>query len=415
MRFQAPRGTQDVLPAQAHVWQVIERTFAEVAGRYGYREIRTPTFEEYGLFVRSSGETSEVVSKQMYDFIDKGDRHIALKPEGTAPAIRAVVEHSLCPPGAVQRLFYITPFYRYERPQKGRLREAHQGGLELLGSGSPAADAEVIEATVDFYRAVGLNGVTVSVNSLGRSACRAAFREAILEHVDTWMKDQSEEDQERARKNPLRLLDSKDPNIQSLMAEMPPITNFLESESLRDLNELESLLQAAGVEYRLAPEIVRGLDYYTGTVFEVQSSSLGAQSALCGGGRYDDLVKELGGPPTPAVGVGIGIERLIIALEAEGVSMTPPHPDAFFAYAGSEHRAYALEIARSLRRAGLSVLVPPDAVSLKSQLKQADRSGARFTLIVGEEEAGKGVVTVRRMSTGEQQTMPYEQLKEVLA
>ncbi|MFQ3587250.1 MAG: histidine--tRNA ligase [Fimbriimonadaceae bacterium] len=412
MKYQAPRGTQDVLPADSFRWQRLEAEFRELCRLYGYREIRTPTFEDTDLFIRSSGETSDIVSKQMYSFVDKGGRDITLKPEGTAPAMRALVEHSLCPPGTVQRMAYITPIFRYERPQKGRLREAHQVGIELVGSSAAAADAEVIEFTVAFYDRIGIEGVEVSINSLGRSACRDAFRAAILAHARDYLAGQPDEVRAKAEKNPLRLLDSKDPEAIEAMRDAPSVLDFLEPESKARLAELERLLGQAGVTYRVEPGIVRGLDYYTETVFEVLSAKIGAQSALCGGGRYDDLIAQLGGPPTPSVGVAMGIERALLVLEAQGgAGWRPDSPAAFLvavetAATGTAAADLARRLARDLRAAAVACVCGLDGKSLKSQLKQADRSGARFAVIVGESELASGTATVRDLEAGEQAVVP---------
>ena len=413
MRFQAPRGTEDVLPDQAPRWQFVERTFADLVRRYGYREIRTPTFEDTDLFIRSSGETSDVVSKQMYTFTDKGGRDITLKPEGTAPAMRAVIEHNLCPPGTVERLYYITPIFRYERPQKGRLREPHQVGLELIGSPSAAADAEVIELTVRFFEAIGLKGVRAQLNSLGRNKCRDSYREALLIFAEPLLKGQPEEIIEKARKNPLRLLDTKDPEMIEAMKEAPKVAAFLEPESKQRLEEVQALLTEAKVSFALDESIVRGLDYYTETVFEVHAEGIGSQSALCGGGRYDDLLAELGGSPTPSVGVAMGIERALLAMELNQVSVEERKPDLFIVCA-AETAALARNRARQLREMGLAVLQDIDVKSWKSQLRQADKSGARFAMFIGEDEAKSGKETLKNLSTGEQETLDPTQSESKL-
>lgn len=413
MRFQAPRGTEDVLPDQAPRWQFVERTFADLVARYGYREIRTPTFEDTDLFVRSSGETSEVVSKQMYNFTDKGGRDITLKPEGTAPAMRAVIEHNLCPPGTVERLYYITPIFRYERPQKGRLREPHQVGLELIGSSSPAADAEVIELTVRFFEAIGLKGVRAQLNSLGRNECRTRYREALLVFAEPLLKDQSEEVKDKARKNPLRLLDTKDPELLVAMKEAPKVTAFLEPESKQRFEEIQGLLKEAQVPFTLDESIVRGLDYYTETVFEVHAEGIGAQSALCGGGRYDELIAELGGSPTPSVGVAMGIERTLLAMEMNEIQVPEKKPD-LFVVAAPEASATAREKIRQLRKMGFHVQTDIDLKSWKSQLRQADKSGARFALFLGEDEIKSGKENLKDLATGEQNTLTPEQTEAKL-
>lgn len=414
MRFQAPRGTHDILPSESHRWQRLETVFRDLSELYGYREIRTPAFEDYELFARSSGETSEVVNKQMYDFRDKGDRHIALKPEGTAPAIRAYLEHGLGGQGAVTRLWYLTPFWRYERPALGRFRQAHQFGLELIGSPSPEADAEIIEVTVDFYRRIGIGGLRVLLNSIGRSETRARYREALLAHAASFLATADAETRERAQKNPLRMLDSKDPSLRAALAGAPKVTDYLEETSRQNFDRLQELLARAGVAYTLAPDIVRGLDYYTDTVFEVQSDDLGANNSLCGGGRYDNLVQELGGPAMPAVGVGIGVERALIVMEAAGAAIEAPRLHAFVVAATESARAQVAEVARELRNAGYSAITDLDGKNLKAQLKQADRLAARHALLIGDDELSAGVVTVRDLATGEQRSVARVDLVEAL-
>ncbi len=415
MRFQAPRGTEDVLPDRSHIWQWIEHEFRSLTHAYGYREIRTPVFEDTELFIRTAGETSDVVSKEMYEFKDKGDRSLTLKPESTAPAMRALVEHNLCPQGTTARLCYVSSaHYRYDRPQKGRLREHHQCGVELVGSPSAAADAEVIEVAVRFLQRLGLSDVTVRLNSIGREACRQAYRQVLLDHARSYLEQASEEIQGKAEKNPLRLLDSKDPAAQALMASAPPITDYLEPESQAHFAEVQALLTAAGIPFSIAPEIVRGLDYYTDTVFEVLSSHLGAQSAMCGGGRYDHLIKELGGAPLPSVGFGMGVERLILVLESLEKLPGAPRPKVFIAYHGEAVRAEAFALVRELRSQGLAVLTDVDARSLKSQLRQADKSGAEYVVVLGEDEIASRTLTLKAMDSGEERPIPMLELAEAL-
>lgn len=391
-----------MLPNQSHRWQWLEHGFLKLSSIYGYREVRTPVFEDINLFVRTAGESSDIVTKEMYDFVDKGGRHIALKPEETAPLARAVIEHNLCPTGTVGRFCYISPIYRYERPQKGRFREAHQVGLELIGSPNVAADVEIIEMTVKFYEMLGLKGLRVLINSLGRDECRARYREAILQHSDEMLKSQSTEFQERVQKNPLRLLDSKVPDIQILMKTAPNVLEYLEDEGKEKFGQIQELLTAAGISYQVEPTLVRGLDYYTDTVFEVQSTKLGAQSALCGGGRYDNLIKELGGPATPSVGVAMGIERALMVAEEEGLLPEEPSPTVFVAYMSDETGREAKKLVGELRNQGISALIDIDGKSLKSQLRQADKSGAKQVIVVGEDELASGQVALRNLATSEQ-------------
>lgn len=406
MRFQAPRGTEDVLPDDASRWLRLENLFRDVARRFGYGELRTPTFEDTQLFTRTAGETSDIVTKEMYTFVDKGDRSITLKPEGTAPAMRAVIEHNLCPPGTVTRLCYVTPCFRYSRPQKGRLRELHQCGLELIGSSSATADAEVIELTVRFFQALGLKHTTVLLNSIGRDECRNRYREAILKHVEPFLASRGDEYRAQTEKNPLRLLDSKDADVHKALEGLAPISDFYEDDSKARFEELQRLLTIAEVPFKVSPEIVRGLDYYTETVFEVQHPALGEGVSMCGGGRYDNLVKELGGSPTPSVGVGIGIERVLLAMAGEGVSFGVDRPVAFAVNASPEAFEAAQGLVRSLRGAGLAVMSDIDGKSMKSQLRQADKSGARFALVIGGDELARGTVQVKDLTKGEQAEVP---------
>lgn len=410
MRIQAPRGTEDVLPDEASRWLHLEATFREVTRLYGYQELRTPTFEDTALFLRTAGETSDIVSKEMYTFTDKGDRSVTLKPEGTAPAMRAVIEHSLCPPGTVTRLRYVTPCFRYNRPGKGRLRELHQCGLELIGSGSAAADAEVIEVTYRFFEALGLRQVTVQLNSIGRTECRTRYREAILAHMSAFLAGQDAEVRAQAEKNPLRLLDTKDPATRDALVGLPPITDFLEPESRARLDEVQRRLSDAKVPHEVRPDVVRGLDYYTETVFEMGHPALGEGVSMCGGGRYDDLVKDLGGAATPSVGVGVGVERTLLAMAGESVTVPVEAPAAFVVQATVEAADACDALVRDLRRKGIAVLSDIDRRSLKSQLRQADKSGASFALVMGVDELAKGTVQVKRLADGEQTEVPVSEV-----
>ena len=414
MKFQAPRGTHDILPEEATLWRYLETQFHQLVSQYGYGEIRTPAFEETELFTRTSGDTSDIVTKQMYQFIDKGGRDITLKPEGTAPAVRAYLEHHLGAQGAATRLWYQTPVFRYERPQKGRFRQHHQFGLECLGSASPLVDAEVIEIAVKFYQKLGLPDVMVSINSIGRSETRERYREAILAHAKSYLEDLDEQERARAERNPLRLLDSKDPKAVDLMQSAPSILDHLEDTSTAHFAELQSALSSAGIPFEIKPQIVRGLDYYTDTVFEVHSTGLGAQSALCGGGRYDGLVKAIGGPDTPAIGFGMGIERLVIVLESHNLIPAQPKPDAFVVAATESARAEVQSHVRQLRSAGFSAQSDLDQRNLKAQFKQADRCAARFAVIIGDDEIAASLVTLRNLTTGEQRSLTCEEMMEAI-
>ncbi|GMV88888.1 MAG: histidine--tRNA ligase [Chthonomonas sp.] len=399
-----------MLPSQAHAWHWVESSFSKLARTYGYSEIRTPMFEDIELFIRTSGETSDVVSKEMYEFVDRGGRRLSLKPEGTAPAMRSYVEHSLGAGGGVTRLYYVTPVFRYNRPAKGRYRQHHQTGLELIGSPAPEADAEIIEMTVRHFQALGLKELEVQLNSIGREACRLAYREAVLNHMASYLAEQSEEFQATAQKNPLRLLDTKDPETRAALDGLPPITDYLEPESMARLESIERLLGEAGIPYRISPDVVRGLDYYTETVFEITSGDLGAQNSLCGGGRYDNLIKDIGGPPTPSVGVGMGIERALLVLTELGLVPSAEPPMAFAVSGVPEASPSVRSLARDVRAKGMACLWDVEGKAIKAQMKQVDRSKVRFALIVGSDELAAGTVSIREMATGEQVVVPASEV-----
>lgn len=411
MQYKAPRGTQDILPGDSERWQWLERTFREVCALYGYQEIRTPIFEQTELFQRGLGEATEVVTKEMYTFEDRGGRSLTLKPEGTAPAIRAYLENHLGGPGQVTRLYYITPIFRYERPQAGRYRQAHQTGLELVGSGSPEADAEVIDLTLRWYRQLGIQQLTLKVNTLGMRDCRTRYREALLDYARPLLRDLSDEERARFESNPLRMLDSKDPRVQAAMAEAPTLEAFLEAESQEHFERLLEILGTLGAEFEVDRRLVRGLDYYTKTVFEVQSPDLGAQNALCGGGRYDNLIQEIGGPPTPATGVAMGIERALLALEAAGALPETAAPADAFAIVLTKSPEAERWLA-DWRSRGLRLLTDPERRSAKSQFRQADKSGAPFAVTIGDEELERGSAKVKELSTGEEREVAPEAVVE---
>jgi histidyl-tRNA synthetase len=414
VKIQAQRGTEDVLPAEVHRWRFVEQTFARVAAQAGFEEIRVPTFEDIELFKRTSGETSDVVSKEMFDFVDKGGRHVALKPEGTASTVRAFIEHSLGAAGLPVRLWYCDSFFRYGRPQKGRLRELHQVGLELLGSATPEADVELIETTVRFYRALGVTDCELRINNIGDATCRARFGEAVLAHLAPWLSEADPETQAKARKNPMRLLDSKDPAVKGLLADAPAINGFRSETSVAHHAAVCNGLARAGVTFVEDPLIVRGLDYYNDTVFEIVGTGLGSQDSLCGGGRYDGLVGLLGGPATPAVGVGCGVERALLALATTGSEPPRPQPDAYVVAASEDARATVETTVRRLREAGLAALYDLDGRSLKAQFKSADRVRARYAVVFGDEELASGEATIKVLATGEQSRVSTDRLEERL-
>ncbi|HET6645598.1 MAG TPA: histidine--tRNA ligase [Fimbriimonadales bacterium] len=405
MRFQAPRGTEDVLPGESMRWVRLEDTFRQICALYNYQEIRTPTFEDTALFVRL-GESTDIVHKEMYTFLDRGQRSISLKPEGTAPAVRAYLEHSLGSTGQVTKLFYITPIFRYDRPQKGRYRESHQTGVELFGTASPDADVEVIDLTARFYGELGIPQVRVKLNSIGGKDCRARYREALLDFARPALADMPAEFRERCERSPLRILDSKDEELRKRIEGAPQISDFLEEDSRAHFEQVCERLRALNVDIELERRLVRGLDYYTRTVFEVHSKSLGAQSQLCGGGRYDNLVEECGGPPTPAVGVAMGVERALIALNAQGFQ----EPPMVFAVCLTDRLDDFARIVKSLRDANISLDTDPDRRSAKSQFRQADRSGASLALAIGDQELASGSATLKHLRGGEEISASFDDL-----
>lgn len=431
-RYNAPRGTQDILPDTSHLWQYVESKWREICHLYGYREIRTPMFEETELFIRSIGEVTDIVSKEMYTFEDRAKRSLTLKPEGTAPVVRAYLEHNLHASGGVARLYYITPIFRYERPQKGRYRQAHQLGAEILGAASPLADAELLSMVMHFFRALGIadslpspqrgeeqsepsSGIELHLNTIGCPKCRPAYRDAVQAFGREHLSQLCPACQERVERNPLRLLDCKVPTCQAVMAHAPAIDPYLCDECRDHFETLQALLKQLDVPYVRDHRLVRGFDYYTRTTFEVLAQGLGAQNALCGGGRYDGLVEECGGPPTPALGVGIGIERTLLVLQAMGVPLPePPKPLAFVIAIGDAARPTALQVAQQLRTAGIPTDLDLEGRSLKAQMRLADRSGARYALLLGEEELKQGTATVRDLHTHEQHTLPLSELNHLL-
>ena len=355
-----------------------------------------------------------MVSKEMYTFEDKGGRSMTLKAEGTAPAVRAYIEHSIGAPGQVTRLYYLTPIFRYDRPQKGRYREHHQAGVELLGSASAAADAEVIDLTARFYSELGLSDLVVKINSLGDGETRTRYTSALLQFARPMLADLPQEYRERCEKNPLRLLDSKDEAVQTALREAPTIDGFLDEDSKAHfqtvLNELESL----SIRYEIEPRLVRGLDYYNRTVFEVHSSALGAQSQLCGGGRYDNLVAECGGPSTPAVGMGLGIERALLVLESMGKLPGEVVGPTAFVVCLTQNRNVFNEVVAQLRAAGISVHTDPDSRSAKSQFRQADRVGAQYAVVIGDDEVAIGKATVKSLSDSSETQVEFSRLANYL-
>ncbi len=410
MNLKAPRGTKDLLPPETYLWQEIERAVDQTAALFGFEEIRTPIFESVGLFKRSVGEATDIVSKEMYVFTDKGGEDMALRPELTASVVRSAIEHNLLSQqGSLARLYYNSaPMFRYERPQLGRQRQFHQFGIELLGSTQPLADLQVIAFAHTVYRKLGLVEFELRLNTLGSKGVRASWRECLVEYLRGYYSDLSEESKRRLETNPIRILDSKNERDREIVTEAPTITSFLNDEDKAHFDKLQALLTDSGIKYYIDPLLVRGLDYYNRTVFELTSGDLGSQDALCGGGRYDDLVEQLGGPATPAVGFAAGVERLVIVLQKLRGETAGRSVDCYIVLAEKTATKELLEAAAQLKGAGFSVLYDLQDRSIKAQMRDADRLGARFVVIIGSEELAAGELTLKNMQAGTQERIaPY--------
>lgn len=397
----------DLLPGETEKWQHLESLVREVARRFHFQEIRTPILEPTEMIARGVGQLTDIVSKEMFAF-DRGDDHYVLRPEGTASVCRAYIQHRLDQRGGAQRLFYIGPMFRAERPQKGRQRQFHQFGAEILGSADPLADAEVIAFMAEVYRQAGIKNTTLKLNSVGDPESRQAYKEALVDYFSPLSGKLSEVSKTRLQNNPMRILDSKEPEDQVLVADAPSIHDYLNQDCLDHYAKVKQHLDALGIPYTEDHRLVRGLDYYTKTAFELSSPDLGSQDALGGGGRYDLLVEELGGQPTPAVGFASGMERFLIACEALGISMgTEPKADVYIACHGDQARAWAVKAAQELRAAGLSVLYDSVGRSVKAQMKEANREGAKWTIVVGDSELEKGEFVLRNMEASEEHFLPF--------
>lgn len=408
--IQALRGTRDILPEEVGYWQSIEATVREILGRAAYQEIRAPIFEQTDLFERGIGEATDVVGKEMYTFNSRGgDKSITLRPEGTAGIVRAYIQHKLHAQGGVQRLWYTGPMFRYERPQAGRQRQFHQVGLELLGCDAPRADAEVIALATDVLQSLGLKNLELDINSVGNGADRAQYRQALISYLEPYKNDLDKDSQDRLTRNPLRILDSKDPKTQEIASNAPKITEHLSAASKKHFDTVLLLLTDLNIKYQINHCLVRGLDYYTHTAFEIKSNDLGAQATVCGGGRYDGLVKELGGPETQAVGWAIGMERLVLLLQQ--LNDAPVHnPDFYLVSRGAVAEAQGLLLAQKLRGLNLGVELDLSGSAFGKQFKRADRSGAVACLVIGEAEAANNTVNLKWLKSGEQQAIAQQDL-----
>jgi histidyl-tRNA synthetase len=415
MIVKAPRGMQDILPAEVGRWHAVEARARDLARRYGYREIRTPIVEHTEVFQRGVGSGTDIVDKEMYTFLDRGQRSLSLRAEGTAPVMRAYLEHNLGAAGLPVKVYYICPIFRYDRPQAGRYRQHAQFGAEVIGAAQPAADAEVASLAVRLLQSLGLSRFELHLSSVGDSVCRPGYIEALRAYYRPHLGELCEDCQRRFEVAPLRLLDCKREHDREIARHAPRILDFLCDPCREHFAGVRASLDAIGVAYVVDPLIVRGLDYYTRTAWEALSSTLGAQDAVFGGGRYDGLAEQLGGPPTPGVGFGMGLERLLRALEEEEIRLPEGSTvDVYIATAGTDPAA-ALAIADRLRRAGIATDLDLMDRGLRAQMKQADRLGARFAVVLGEDEARRGVAAIREMATGAQDEAALDALPDVLA
>ena len=415
MLTNAPKGTKDVLPGQVHKWHFVEKAFHDMCTAYGFREIRTPVFEHTELFTKGVGDTTDIVEKQMYTFEDYAKRSVTLKPEGTSPAVRAFVENKQYAETQPTKIYYNIPCFRYEKPQSGRLREFHQFGVEIFGTDDMMADAEVIAVGKDFMEGLGIKDVELRINSIGCTVCRKSHRAALREFLKARYDELCDTCKGRYDKNPMRILDCKSEICRELVSGAPLMMDFLCDECRDALEALKGDLTAMGIDFVVDPGIVRGLDYYTKTAFEFVSGNIGAQGTVCGGGRYDNLMEQLGGPPVPGVGFGLGIERLLMVMESSGIAIPDPAaPDLFIAVMGDEARKFGLSLTRKLRLSGIWAEMDMLGRNVKSQFKYADRLGAAYTAVIGDDELARGMVTLKRMSTSEQKLVsPDDLAKEV--
>lgn len=411
----APRGTQDVLPEQSAKWQYVEKTMFHVAELFGFREIRFPTFEHTELFARGVGDSTDVVQKEMYTFNDKGDRSITLRPEGTAGTMRALIEHGILAGALPVKVNYLTSCFRYEKPQAGRLREFHQFGAELVGSASAAADAELIAMASQIFDQLQIEGLTLEINSIGCPKCRADYNNALKEYFRSHEDKLCDTCRERLDRNPMRILDCKSPICHEIAEGAPVILDYLCDDCKAHFEELQKRLDEFNIAYEINPTIVRGLDYYTRTVFEFVSNAIGAQGTVCGGGRYDGLIELLGGQPTPSIGFGLGIERLLLLMEKTGVPF--PEEGCVDIYVGSMGEKASIEaanIVNSLRAEGFKAESDIVGRSVKAQMKYADKINAAFSCIIGESELESGKVTVKNMKDGTSEEVEIDEIIEYI-
>jgi histidyl-tRNA synthetase len=415
VKLKSIRGTKDILPSESPLWQAAEDAIRRVMGSYNYQEIRTPIFEQTSLFARSIGELTDIVSKEMYTFLDRSEESVTLRPEGTAAVIRAYIQNNLGEQSPLSKLYYLGPMFRQERPQAGRLRQFHQFGVEVLGSSSPQLDVEIMVIPLEVYRALGIEETALFINSVGCPKCRPAYKEKLVAELQKVAERLSPESQARLQLNPLRVLDSKDERDQEATKHVSLMKDFLCSECAAHFEEVRSTLKSLNIPFRVNGRLVRGLDYYTKTAFEITSTALGSQDALAGGGRYDLLVEELGGKPTPGVGFAAGMERLMMVLQKSGTPPTKQQPPSLFIIGLDDNaRSWAFVKAIRLRARGIPVEVDYLGRSLKAQLREANRQEAAHVLVIGESEMQSGTAKLKDMKTGNEQPIELEKIEDTL-
>ena len=406
--IQSIKGTKDILPDQSHGWQALKVIIRSTMNNYGYKEIRTPAFERTELFSRGVGEETDIVSKEMYSWTDQGGEKLTLKPDLTAPVVRAFIQHNLREQSPINKLYYIDTLFRRERPQKGRYRQFHQFGIEAFGSENPEIDAEVIAVALAVLNNLGLEGLTLKLNSIGSPECRTLYRQAIRSYLKPYLNDLSEISQRRFDKNPLRILDTKIPHEIEILNDIPNVSDSWTPEDKAHFEELKSLLDAMDIQYSLAPRLVRGLDYYTRTTFEITSSALGAQDALCGGGRYDGLVKTLGGKATPGIGFAAGMERILLAMGNFDSNIN--NTQLYIVGLGDTVRPVVVKLAEDLRQNNIRTNFDPLRRSLKAQMREANKTDARYAILIGDQELESGEVELKDLSTGDQEKIALDKL-----
>lgn len=405
----AIKGTKDVLPKEVHKNQYIEATALDIAEKFGYKEIRTPMFEHTELFQRGVGDTTDVVQKEMYTFDDKGGRSITLRPEGTAGAVRSYLENGLCNEALPQKVCYVGPCFRYEKPQAGRLREFHQFGVECFGTASPLADAELISLGKSIFDTLEVKDISLEINSIGCPTCRAEYHKALKEYFSSRKDELCDTCRDRLDRNPMRILDCKSPVCSEIAKDAPVVTDYLCEECDAHFKKVQEYLKAMNIEYTINPKIVRGLDYYTKTVFEFISNSIGAQGTVAGGGRYDGLVDELGGQKTPSLGFAMGLERLMLLMEAQNAPFPDASaPDLFVVALGDKATLKAVEIVKDMRAEGFTALMDLNQRSVRAQMKYADKLGAKFNIVIGDNEVENGTAKLKNMNTGEETDIALE-------